>query len=81
MATPQAPGIPADPMLLWAKDCAALLTSARGTWHELAGSLPLGVRRRSFVIPALAVSAVFLAGAWWLHSRSLHETGRTTADG
>jgi hypothetical protein len=79
MTTPRLPGTDPDP-LAWATDCAALLTSARGIWHELAGALPLGARRRSFVVPALAVSAAFLAGAWWLTSRSLSEARRTIAD-
>jgi hypothetical protein len=54
-------------LLAWAEDCADVLASIREMWRHLAGVLPPGVRRRAFALPAFAVSAVFLAGAWRLH--------------
>lgn len=63
-------------LLGWAAACAATLDASRRTWRTLRTRMPLGDGRRTFVVPAIAITAAFLAGAWWLKSRTSHKTGR-----
>ncbi len=56
-------------MLQWAAACAAALEVSRRTWRGLRDRLPPGAGRRAFVVPAIAITGAFLAGAWWLKSR------------
>jgi hypothetical protein len=58
-----------DKLLEWRNECAALLESLRAFWRETRGFLPPNLRRRSFVVPAVAVTVAFVAGAVWLLGR------------
>jgi hypothetical protein len=60
-------------ILQWATACAATLEISRRAWRLVRDRMPRGDGRRSFVVPAAAITAAFLAGAWWLTSRSHHE--------
>ena len=58
-----------DQLFEWAAACATTLDIARSTWRSMRDHLPRGTSRRSFVLPALAITGVFLAGAWFIKQR------------
>ncbi len=53
-------------LLAWAGACAAALETTRHIWKGLRGGTPRGWTRTSFVVPAAAITGVFLVGAWYL---------------
>ena len=67
-------------LVQWATACAGALELSRRTWRALRDRLPPGDGRKAFVVPAIAITGAFLAGAWWLRSRSHHEAHKGHKD-
>lgn len=56
-------------LLAWAAACATTLNIARATWRSMRDQLPRGRGRKAFLLPAIAITGAFLAGAWFIASR------------